>query len=328
MLVIPLVLSDISANTDTICSILAIIPSNVDPATQEILKLAKKADPTMTRTMAVLTKPDLAIEKATQQIAIDHVLGKRGDLTLGYYVVKNRGPDDVDKTLDQGQMDERAFFSTTPWSVLAHTGKAGIDCLRQRVRELLSDLIKKEFPKLKSEVSKELASVRALHAKMGPTRNDQHTQRAYLNRMGEAFQTITRHALNAYYTSDKIFSDRHGLRLITRVVEASEFYANEMLASGHTRPFQTNTDDDTKESEAQGDDKASWGTADEKAVSISKKQGVNFVEIAKKYPELEEIFDSWDCFSGDSKRCSIKEYIEDVYKASRGQDLGTVSRPA
>lgn len=31
-------------------SILAIMPSNVDPATQEILKLAKKADPSMIRT--------------------------------------------------------------------------------------------------------------------------------------------------------------------------------------------------------------------------------------------------------------------------------------
>lgn len=108
------------------------MPSNVDPATQEILKLARKADPTMTRTMAVLTKPDLAIERATQQIAIDHVLGKRGDLTLGFYLVKNRGPDDVEKTLAQGQAEERVFFSNAPWSVLAHTGKAGIGCLKQR----------------------------------------------------------------------------------------------------------------------------------------------------------------------------------------------------
>ncbi|KAI0868839.1 interferon-induced GTP-binding protein Mx2 [Hypoxylon argillaceum] len=303
--------------------ILAIMPSNVDPATQEILKLAKKADPTMIRTMAVLTKPDLAIEKATQQIAIDHVLGKRGDLTLGYYVVKNRGPDDADKTLDQGQMEERTFFSTAPWSHLAHTGRVGIGCLKQRVRELLIDLIKKEFPKLKSEVSKELNSVRALLTEMGASRSHQHTQRAYLNRMGEAFQTMTRDALNAYYTSDKIFSDRHDLRLITRVVEASEYYANEMLASGHTRPFQCTTDDSTTESEAQLNANGVGDTAAEEILSISQKQGIDFNKIVVKYPELEDIFDSWGEFSDDSEPCSINEYIEDVYKASRGQDLGT-----
>ncbi|CAJ2508589.1 Uu.00g136150.m01.CDS01 [Anthostomella pinea] len=80
----------------------------------KILKLAKNADPTMTRTMAVLTKPDLAIEQTTQQFAIDHVMGKRSDLPLGYYIVKNRGPDDANKSLEQGQTDERSFFAKTP----------------------------------------------------------------------------------------------------------------------------------------------------------------------------------------------------------------------
>ncbi|RYC64596.1 hypothetical protein CHU98_g1627 [Xylaria longipes] len=303
--------------------ILAIMPSNVDPATQEILKLAKKADPTMTRTMAVLTKPDLAIERATQQIAIDHVLGKRGDLTLGYYVVKNRGPDDGEKTLGQGQADERIFFSNAPWSVLAHTGKAGIGCLKQRVRDLLIDLIRKEFPKLKSEVSKELAIARAHHDEMGPSRSDQHTQRAYLNRMSEAFQSVTRDALTAYYTSDKIFSDRHDLRLITRVVEASECYADEMLNNGHTLPFLTDKTVDEDVNDALCEIADLWETKIEEEPSISKKQDIDFSAIARDYPELEEIFDSWGGSLDDTNACDIMEYIEGVYKSSRGQDLGT-----
>lgn len=301
--------------------ILAIMPSNVDPATQEILKLAKKADPTMTRTMAVLTKPDLAIERATQQIAIDHVLGKRGDLTLGYYVVKNRGPDDADRTLEQGQAEEHIFFSTSPWSILSSTGKAGIGCLKQRVRDLLINLIKKEFPKLKSEVAKELSIVRAHHAEMGPSRSNQHTQRAYLNRMSEAFQSATRDALNAYYTSNRIFSDQHDLRLITRVVEASERYAKEMLANGHTRPFLSDKEDDMEEIEALEEDTAVSQAAEDT-------QGVDFNAVLKDYPELEEIVDGWQVFLENPDTCDIMEYIEAVYKSSRGQDLGTVSRPS
>lgn len=66
------------------CHILAIVPANVDPATQEILRLAKQVGPNMKRTMAVLTKLDLAIETTIKQIAIDHVKGKRGELKLGY----------------------------------------------------------------------------------------------------------------------------------------------------------------------------------------------------------------------------------------------------
>lgn len=76
--------------------------------------------------MGVLTKPDLNIERVTQQIAIDHVVGKRSDLTLGYYIVKNRGPDDIGKTLSDGQHDESAFFASDPWSILRGIGRAGI----------------------------------------------------------------------------------------------------------------------------------------------------------------------------------------------------------
>ncbi|KAI1288594.1 P-loop containing nucleoside triphosphate hydrolase protein, partial [Xylaria venustula] len=312
--------------------ILAIMPSNVDPATQEILKLAKKADPTMTRTMAVLTKPDLAIEKTTQQIAIDHVLGKRGELTLGYYVIKNRGPDDAHMTLEQGQAHERAFFANAPWSVLAYTGRAGIACLKQRVRDLLIDLIKKEFPKLKAEVSKELGVVRAHHEEMGPSRSDPHTQRAYLNRMSEAFQSLTRDALNAYYNGDEIFSRRHDLRLITRVVEASEYYAKEMLTNGHMRPFQISQNDDAHECDAKVkskfkdeicEDGHSEKATDDATTCNFQRQGVKIDEIVEEYPELEDIVSSWDVEIEEPNAGGIMEYIEEMYKSSRGQDLGT-----
>ena len=70
--------------------ILAVIPCNVDIATQEILKLASHADPEGQRTMGVLTKPDLAIEQAVKATVIDLLMGKRNDLQLGYVAVKNR----------------------------------------------------------------------------------------------------------------------------------------------------------------------------------------------------------------------------------------------
>ncbi|KAI1142261.1 P-loop containing nucleoside triphosphate hydrolase protein [Hypoxylon sp. FL0543] len=281
--------------------ILAIMPSNVDPATQEILKLAKQADPSMTRTMAVLTKPDLAIERTMQQIAIDHVIGTRSDLLLGYYIVKNRGPDNAEKTLEQGLADERKFFSSSPWSALRHTGRAGTDALRTRVRELLIDLIKKEFPKLKADVVKELSTLRSQLDKMGQSRSNQHTQRAYLNKMSEAFQTLARDSLNAYYTSSKLFEERHDLRLITRVVEANEKYSDAMWHIGHTRPFASDAGSDEKK-------------------GVSPHTEFECID----YPELEEIFDPSDTIVPDvSGQDDIMDYIEGVYKESRGQDLGT-----
>ncbi|OTB19881.1 hypothetical protein K445DRAFT_313668 [Daldinia sp. EC12] len=293
--------------------ILAIMPSNVDPATQEILKLAKEADPSMTRTMAVLTKPDLAIERVMQQIAIDHVIGRRGDLLLGYYIVKNRGPDDAHKTLRQGQADEKKFFSQTPWSSLRNTERAGIEALKKRVRELLVELIKREFPKLKADVARELSTLRSELNKMGPSRAHQHTQRAYLNKISEAFQALVRDSLNAYYTGNKIFDDRHDLRLITRIVEVNEIYSDAMLTNGHTRPFSS---DSIPEEKSIAEARTSVVNADRTHMVPSPDDGT--------YPELEEILDdSLEEIEEISAEGDIMDYIAGVYRDSRGQDLGT-----
>ncbi|KAI1119357.1 interferon-induced GTP-binding protein Mx2 [Nemania sp. NC0429] len=286
--------------------ILAIMPSNVDPATQEILKLAKQADPAMSRTMAVLTKPDLAIERTTQQIAIDHVLGKRSDLILGYYIVKNRGPDDADKTLEEGQMDEYSFFAQAPWSALKHTDRAGIDCLKRRVRELLIDLIKKEFPQVKLEVLKELNLLKSQCDGMGPSRSSSDTQREYLNRVSEMFQSLVRDALGASYARHKMFSD-HALRLITRVVEANEKYSDNMARDGHMRQFQSMEENYCNRM---------------KRFNSETKEDIEIMPHL--YPELHEIFDAVITpVPEPNVNTNILDYIERVYMSSRGQEMGT-----
>ncbi|KAI0598307.1 P-loop containing nucleoside triphosphate hydrolase protein [Biscogniauxia sp. FL1348] len=301
--------------TDERTIILAIMPSNVDPATQEILKLAKKADPKMTRTMAVLTKPDLTIERTTQQIAIDHVLDKRNYLTLGYYIVKNRGPDDVDKSLAQGQADEQVFFSKAPWSILKHTGKTGIESLKVRVRELLIDLIKKEFPQLKRDVAKKLATARTERDKMGPSRSNQHTQRAYLNKISEKFQSLVRDAIEPDYTASKLLTDHLDLRLVTRIVELSDKYVEEMTKNGHMRAF---ISDNHRENGSPSKGQFVDTDSEEEDIYLPSSP------LLDEYPELEEILDPTDTILPDpSGPVDIIDYIEEVYKGSRGQELGT-----
>ena len=55
--------------------ILAVIPANVDIATQEILKMAEKCDANGQRTLGVLTKPDL-VDRGAEHRVIDLVEGK------------------------------------------------------------------------------------------------------------------------------------------------------------------------------------------------------------------------------------------------------------
>ncbi|KAI1323059.1 P-loop containing nucleoside triphosphate hydrolase protein [Xylariaceae sp. FL0255] len=284
--------------------ILAIMPSNVDLATQEILKLAKEADPSMTRTMAVFTKPDLAIERSTQNIVIDHVLGKRNDLSLGYYIVKNRGPDDANKTLAEGQISEREFFTQDPWSTLQETGRAGIECLKYRVKDLLIDLIKQEFPKLKSEVSGKLRTLNDDYSKMGPSRNSPDTQRQYLCKLVERFQFLVRDALNASYDHDKMFDNFH-LRLMTQIVDTSEAYQKIIEEYGYTRPFMTNTDTNHQSS------------AKKNSAPRMKDKRRAFEVFPSKFlfKDIQELFDiPMNPTLKDDTATDILTYIENLYK--------------
>lgn len=66
--------------------------------------------------MGVLSKPDLATEKAALDAAMDLLLERRRIVfKLGYHVVKNHSADDDDSTLPARLADERAFFAAPPW---------------------------------------------------------------------------------------------------------------------------------------------------------------------------------------------------------------------
>lgn len=55
--------------------LLAVVPANVDVATQEILKMAEKCDKEGQRTLGVLTKPDL-VDRGAENRVVDLVEGK------------------------------------------------------------------------------------------------------------------------------------------------------------------------------------------------------------------------------------------------------------
>ena len=84
--------------------ILAVLPSNVDIATQEILELAEDYDKNGERTLGVLTKPDLVLEPSAQAAVCDLVQGKKRPLTLGYFLVRNRGASSGSK--EQSELDQ------------------------------------------------------------------------------------------------------------------------------------------------------------------------------------------------------------------------------
>jgi hypothetical protein len=283
------------------------MPCTVDIATQQILKLAEMADPSGIRTMGVLTKPDLATETATKDAIIKLVLGKRSILKLGYYIVKNRNADDNNSTISDRIAAEKAFFAAPPWSSVAE--RCGIASLKDRLRELLMQISKQEFPHVKAEVEQRLLHSRAVLETMGPARADQSSQRLYLGKLASRFQAVTQAALNGYYAGDKIFKAETNLKLSTKIIKLNEVFSNVFWKRGHQHYFGPRWDDEGESVFGRsGDD-------------------LPFEVPLLKYSELEDIIMTDDYECPKPSKGPIMSHIEDVFESSRGPELGTVCAP-
>jgi Dynamin central region len=281
------------------------MPCNVDITTQEILKYAEAVDPNGIRTMGVLTKPDLATEKATKDAILELVRGNRNPLRLGYFVIKNRSADDENSSITDRITDERAFFMAPPWSAI--TERCGIESLKSRLRELLMDITKKEIPHVKSEIEKHLSECKKKRDTLGPSRAEQSSQRLYLGKMASRFQATTQSALNGNYVGDPIFKSSPNLKLVTKMIKLNETFANIFWKRAHTKHFESKWDDEGEKSFGR--------TLDE----------VPFRIPLGDYPELHDIIsiDNFEC--PKPLKGPIMDHIEEVFESSRGPELGTVS---
>ena len=133
--------------------ILAVIPANVDIATQEILEMAGELDVRGERTLGVLTKPDL-VDKGAESAVVDIIEGRSHALNLGWCIVRNPGQQALAISQSNGATTDRyatemAFFrGEQPWSDISKD-HVGIQALRTRLVDILADMIKREFPRVR-----------------------------------------------------------------------------------------------------------------------------------------------------------------------------------
>ena len=132
--------------------ILAVIPANVDIATQEILEMAEECDINGQRTLGVLTKPDL-VDKGAENGVIDIIDGKSHPLSLGWCIVRNPGQQAlVDSSTDRNAVEKQFFGTVAPWNKITRD-RVGIEALRVRLVEILAEMIKRTFPRVCSTSS-------------------------------------------------------------------------------------------------------------------------------------------------------------------------------
>jgi hypothetical protein len=300
--------------------ILAVLPSNVDIATQEILELAEDYDKNSERTLGVLTKPDLVLEPSAQGAVCDLVQGKKRPLTLGYFLVRNRGASSGSK--EQSELDQ--IFRKQPWIDLPQD-RVGIPALKEQLRSLLIEITRREFPKLLQDVSNQIKECKRELNSLGPPRQDEREQRSFLSRIAETFQDRARAALAADYNADPVF-DQDELRLITQVVNITDIFSADFQQGAHSRHFENL---DLSESSVAVETPAACdceetpvGLMIDNLRALLLKARVDDV-APRELVELGDIIVPLPPHRTPMPRDDFAAWINDVYLQSRGLDLGT-----
>ena len=297
-------------NTRTI--ILAVIPAPTDIATQEILSMAEEVDPDGQRTLGVLTKPDL-VDKGGEENVMDLVRGRKNQLQLGYCIVRNRGQQEIASSSSDRHQREAAFFMSEPWTSL-DKDRVGIPALKERLRELLVDLTRREFSAVRSEIEKRLIASERELVLLGPNRETREQQLTFLVGLANTFQKTTDAALDAYYARHECFDDNSSLRLATIVRQLNEDFSKNVNGNGHVVEFHgTLSSCEKLDKPVHTSNVSNSALYDEKALA----KGLN------QYPELYEVIRTEsECL--ERRHGDILTWIAEEYQRSRGFELGTV----
>ena len=240
---------------------LTVIPANVDVATQEILQIAADVDPDGKRTLGVLTKPDLVDEGAEPRV-VDLLDGRTHPLRLGWHIVRNPGQKEMsDPTLNRHGLELNFFHMKLPWSKLVKE-KVGIESLRLRLQDILSDLVRQEFPKVnrkgsfqswlltacvvKQEINRKVSFAQSQVQHLGMERETPEKQLIYLTDLSTQFQRLVTLSVDAKYGSSAIF-DNVELRLATLVTARNATFSDDM--SRHGQEFRFSASESPEEAE-------------------------------------------------------------------------------
>ncbi|KAK7177566.1 interferon-induced GTP-binding protein Mx1 [Paraphaeosphaeria sporulosa] len=283
---------------------LIVVPCNVDIATQEILERAEDVDPEGIRTLGVLTKPDL-IDQGGEGAVMDLMEERKHRLRLGWHLLRNPGQSDLNAGRCRHTIETEFFTKVAPWKGL-DKGKVGVQTLRIRLQAILEDHIRREFPKVRSELSQKLKTAVKDLDQLGPKRQTREEQFQYLVDVAIRFQDLVSGALQAGYGRAEMFGVNPAFRLATQAINRGEAFAKDVASHGHVYQFQPEST-----SIQSGLAKLTMnGSAD---------VGVRSV---RDHPDIEDLTHENTSVPAPSND-DIIDWINDIYHDSRGFELGT-----
>ncbi|KAF9923319.1 hypothetical protein FBU30_006616 [Linnemannia zychae] len=184
--------------------ILAVMPASIDFENSTVLSVAKKYDPDGSRTIPIVTKPDLMVNHKQW---MNVILNRSKAMKLGYLVMCNKVYSE-DKSWDYARKEEVEFFSTKLWNKVRADRKGRV-AVKAFLGTLLYKHITKELPAFKREVRTALNILKFNLKAMGTPISDINEARSKLIRANLKLQRQVVRFLNADYDSKYIVAHKN-----------------------------------------------------------------------------------------------------------------------
>ena len=195
---------------------------------------------------------------------------------------------------------------------------------------------------VKAEINAKLKLCKHQLDALAPSRATRDLQYKYLLELATQYQTITSLALKAHYGGNEVFDSSSTLKLATAVVSRNAAFSDDVWQRGHTMAFY-------KKKDAKENDPVSspvtFGSPSPFAAKVPSNLNTNpkptnstiqaptitldepvhdrkSVRYEKNHAELEDVAQEHSLISLP-KSFGIKQWLEEVYKNSRGFELGT-----
>jgi hypothetical protein len=232
--------------------ILAVVGGNSDYVQAPILTKARHFDPNGSRTIGVLTKPDLTESIGLEDKFIDLVKNKdkRNDLRIGWYVLLNPGPRDPGQpwpTAEERRRSEAAFFDRGKWTSLP-SSICGTGALMQKLSLQLQQHIGKHVHVLRKQIQKSLDDCDAELQSLGSAKDTPEEMRIELVELFSASKELVIPAVYGFYKNPpkknffRVTADPRGTpaqNLRARAAEENDRFAMRIRAHGRKFSFST-----------------------------------------------------------------------------------------
>ncbi|KAJ6003846.1 hypothetical protein N7540_013128 [Penicillium herquei] len=141
------------------------------------------------------TEFETMMAEGAEDKIIELVEGKQECQGLGWVVVRNLGQD-LQNSSKSRDLEEESFRKSPPWNQLS-SDNYGIESLRARLQILLTSNVRREFPSVRSEVSKQLKRCKKMLENLGEERVTADQQRKFLLEIVTKFQPPSKHTSEA-----------------------------------------------------------------------------------------------------------------------------------